>query len=258
MKLIDDLSDSDKNWAETPSSPIVKSGPSIADASQLPEAEEHSEEDLEPIFQLGFSDPMVMENSSSEARHDRDVAIGLIQSLILEKDRALAGAISTSETGPTYDQVVGDVTRSHRAREKPETALKATLEGHSWVVEKFKKDLLELSGALEKERAERARIASRAALKRGYRKGYRDCQDGAPEPGLEQVIQVLEPQILESDEHRVRSNPSSSPRPMDVSDQVTSFLDCTLSDIIDVYEFPSPGYPDNSAAMKLVVAVFQE
>ncbi|KAK1310070.1 hypothetical protein QJS10_CPA08g00885 [Acorus calamus] len=49
---------------------------------------------------------------------DRDVTIGLIQSVILEKDRALAGDITASRTDQKFDRVIGDVARAHRAHEE--------------------------------------------------------------------------------------------------------------------------------------------
>ncbi|KAK1300750.1 hypothetical protein QJS10_CPB13g01237 [Acorus calamus] len=276
-----------------PSSPINESGPSVAQTSRLPETEEYFEEDLKPIFQLGFGAPMVTESSSSATRHgsrlrkgpksekrrhsptrqslstpskrskpsvaghpssacrslppasnaplskgkevvpafrlpppppasreqevqtfiptprtktrsiqvsdsglkDKEMAIGLIQSVILEKDRTLAGDISAFEAS-------------------------------SFLQSMAYQDISEISGLLEKERAKRVRDISEAEQQKremkldfeikilervrdrlrpierksveavsdgydmGYRKGFQDCRDGAPEPGLERVIQL--------------------------------------------------------------------
>ncbi|KAK1311514.1 hypothetical protein QJS10_CPA08g00877 [Acorus calamus] len=80
-KFTYELPDSDKNWAVrksrlgdvfvAPSSPLVdEPDPSTAPADQTSEAEEHSKEELELLYKLGFGDPMATECSSRSARNN--------------------------------------------------------------------------------------------------------------------------------------------------------------------------------------------
>ncbi|KAK1300045.1 hypothetical protein QJS10_CPB13g01263 [Acorus calamus] len=245
---------------------------------------------------------------------DRDVAIGLARSVVLEKDKTLAGAVSIPEigsilqslayqlgvyagaVGPSYEQVVADVARAHRAceeerlaRQKAEAVLKAAEEEHSRAIERLKKECLELSLALDKERAERAQAASEferhrrevaldfeinvlqtvkdrldpieeksreaafEAYDQGYRRGFQDGREGAPAPGADRIIRTSSPSDPDPMPEDAGDAPAGSIAPPDrdgVLEQVTSYLGCDLTDIIDVDDFPSPGRRDNLSAQK--------
>ncbi|KAK1293475.1 hypothetical protein QJS10_CPB17g01858 [Acorus calamus] len=231
---------------------------------------------------------------------DRDVALGLIRSVVLEKDRALAGAISIPEIGSILQsiayQVVADVARAHRAceeehitREKVEANLRAAEEEHSRVVGRLKRECLELSQALDKERAERAqavleferhsrevaldfeinvlqtvkdrldpieeksREAALDAYDQGYRRGFQDGQEGVSAPGGERVTRPSSPSVPDHVGEDAGDDPvnlTTLPEHGGVPEQVTSFLGCDLTNIIDVDDFPSPGCRDNLAAQK--------
>ncbi|KAK1300240.1 hypothetical protein QJS10_CPB13g01466 [Acorus calamus] len=231
---------------------------------------------------------------------DRDVAIGLARSVVLEKDKTLAGAVSIPEigsilqslayqlgvyagaVGPSYEQVVADVARAHRAceeerlaRQKAEAVLKAAEEEHSRAIERLKKECLELSLALDKERAERAQAASEferhrrevaldfeinvlqtvkdrldpieeksreaafEAYDQGYRRGFQDGREGAPAPGADRIIRTSSPSDPDPMPEDAGDAPAGSIAPPDRDGVLT-----------DVDDFPSPGRRDNLSAQK--------